>query len=72
MEAIVILLLLAVFCFAMALVLVRAKWREAKKDNEIRQQYQSKVNRVEINCDDDGNVTVITDEPEKVRVVRRS
>lgn len=72
MEAIVILLMLAVFCFAMALVLVRAKWREAKKDNEIRQQYQSKVNRVEINCDDDGNVTVITDEPEKVRVVRRS
>lgn len=72
MEAIVILLLLAVFCFAMALVLVRAKWREAKKDDEIRQQYQSKVNRVEINCDDDGNVTVITDEPEKVRVVRRS
>lgn len=72
MEAIVILLMLAVFCFAMALVLVRAKWREAKKDDEIRQQYQSKVNRVEINCDDDGTVTVITDEPEKVRVVRRS
>ena len=64
--------MLAVFCFAMALVLVRAKWREAKKDDEIRQQYQSKVNRVEINCDDDGTVTVITDEPEKVRVVRRS
>jgi len=72
METIVILLLFAVFCFAMALLLIRAKWREAKKNNEMGQQFHSKVNRIEVNCDADGNVTVVTDDPEKVHVERRS
>lgn len=72
METVVILLLFAAFCFAMALLCIRAKWRDARKGDEASQQFRSKVNRVEVNCDADGNVTVISDDPSKVRVERRS
>ena len=72
METVVILLLFAAFCFAMALLCIRRKWRDARKGEETFQQFRSTVNRVEVTCDADGNVTVVTDDPSRVRVERRS
>lgn len=72
MEAVVILLLFAAFCSVMALLCIRAKWRDARKGDEASQQFRSKVNQVEVTCDADGNVTVVTDDPSRVRVERRS
>ena len=43
--------------------------RKARKLSE--SQFQS-INQITVNCDADGNVTVVTDYPSKVRVERRS
>jgi len=64
METVIILLVFAAFCFAMALLCVKLKWRESKP----RVDDSSTDTRIVINCDTDGNVTVITNDPSRVKV----
>jgi uncharacterized protein YpmS len=61
------LILFIVACVAIAVLNIRKEHREVKMNKD-----SCTITQITINCDDDGNVTVITDDPSKVRVERRS
>ena len=71
MDILLILLVICLFacvCIAIAVLTIRKERRDA------RSQCESSVtiSQITVNCDADGNVTVVTDDPSKVRVERRS
>ena len=71
MDIVLILLGLCLFagvCIAIAVLNIRKERRDA------RSQCESSVtiSQISVSCDADGNVTVVADDPSKVRVERRS
>ena len=70
MDIVIILLVLILFivaCVAIAVLNIRKERREVKVNKD-----SCTITQITVNCDADGNVTVVTDDPSKVRVERRS
>ena len=71
MDIVLILLGLCLFagvCIAIAVLNIRKQRRDARSQRES----SVTVSQITVNCDADGNVTVVADDPSKVRVERRS
>ena len=71
MDIVLILLgfcLLVGACIAIAVLNIRKERRDAKSQCES----SVTISQITVNSDADGNVTVVTDTPEKVHVKRRS
>lgn len=71
MDILLILLGICLFagvCIAIAVLNIRKERRAA----ESRCETSCTINQITVTCDADGNVTVVTDDPSRVRVERRS
>ncbi len=71
MDILLILLGICLFagvCIAIAVLNIRKERRDAGSQCES----SVTISQITVNCDADGNVTVVTDDPSKVRVERRS
>lgn len=71
MNVVLVLLGICLFagvCIAIAVLNIRKERRDARSQCES----SVTVSQITVNCDADGNVTVVADDPSKVRVERRS
>jgi len=71
--AIVLILLFAALLglFGMLALLIK-EGRQRKKATKAMDEVSCTVTQITVNCDADGNVTVVTNDPTKVRVEHRS
>lgn len=66
------LLLLPLIAIVAAFVVAVKVLRKQRKQSELPNEVSCTISQITVNCDADGNVTVVTDDPSKVRVERRS
>lgn len=69
----IVLILLGFLLFAAAVVAIAVlNIRKERRDAGSQCESSVTINRIEVSCDADGNVTVVTDDSARVRVERRS
>ena len=66
------LLLLPLIAIVAAFVVAVKVLRKQRKQSELLNEVSCTISQITVNCDADGNVAVVTDDPSKVRVERRS